>query len=307
LEGVLNSEHVRQFRKEKREIPLEASWRFLHNDQELFRCLLTKSFQRSLPKPEILQSRPDVAQLLRKVLLNGSVSGELKKEPALEFCYKMGWLQAELVLQEGVDLGPLTVEFLPKRTVYIFPTRMHQRYLEYLLRVTAPEAPLNRYDSLESLCIAVIRKFSRLALQSAGPGIDAGGLRPVEAQYGDEFYRGCFDLLGHIYLTSEWAGESLGGRVDFQVKLKRWAIECVRDGDKLPAHIARFEEKGLYHKWILSGEIKKYIILDFRKTMPQKPRGDVPLFSIVFSEDFSTYNIFDARLNQVGETVALLK
>ena len=39
------------------------------------------------------------------------------------------------------------------------------------------------------LCIAVIRKFSRLALQSAGPGIDAGGLRPVEAQYGDEFYR----------------------------------------------------------------------------------------------------------------------
>jgi hypothetical protein len=145
------------------------------------------------------------------------------------------------------------------------------RYLEYLLRVTAPESPLNRYGSLESLCKAVIRKFSRLALQSAGPGIDAGGLKPVEAQYGDEFYGGCFDLLGHIYLTSEWAGKSLGGRVDFQLKLKRWAIECVRDGDKLPAHIARFEEKGIYHKWILSGEIEEYIILDFRKTKPQKP------------------------------------
>jgi hypothetical protein len=107
-----------------------------------------------------------VAQLLRKVLLNGSVGGGLKEEPGLEFCYKMGWLQAELVLQEGFSLGTLLVEFLPKRnltydndevggfrvwcrevgsrlrptkgyrrlgldcpkrTVYSFPTRMHQR------------------------------------------------------------------------------------------------------------------------------------------------------------------------------------
>jgi hypothetical protein len=68
-----------------------------------------------------------VAQLLRKVLLNGSVEGELKEEPALEFCYKMGWLQAELVLQKGFSLGTLPVEFLPKRTVYSFPTRIHQR------------------------------------------------------------------------------------------------------------------------------------------------------------------------------------
>ena len=55
-----------------------------------------------------------------------ALSSKFQKEPAPKFCYKMGWL-AELVLQEGFGLGTLPVEFLPKRTVYIFPTRMHQR------------------------------------------------------------------------------------------------------------------------------------------------------------------------------------
>jgi hypothetical protein len=70
-----------------------------------------------LPIPEYERTR----------LVESIYGSEFQKEPALKFCYKMGWLEAELVLQEWFVLGTLPVEFLPKRTVYIFPTRMHQR------------------------------------------------------------------------------------------------------------------------------------------------------------------------------------
>ncbi len=103
-----------------------------------------------------------------------------------------------------------------------------------------------------------------------GPGARS---RPVEAQYQDEFYRACYALLGNIYLSSEWTGNLVGGRVDFQLRPVGWAIECVRDGDKLKEHIARFQPGGRYDKWIQSREIQQYILLDFRTSMPRKIRG----------------------------------
>jgi hypothetical protein len=95
----------------------------------------------------------------------------------------------------------------------------------------------------------------------------------MEAQYQDEFYRACYVLLGNIHLSSEWSGEEKSGRVDFLVKSQKWAIECVRDGDKLEEHISRFQGGGRYRRWIDSGGIEEYILLDFRKSQPRKIRG----------------------------------
>ena len=118
-------------------------------------------------------------------------------------------------------------------------------------------------------------KFSKVSLRSAGPGLSVGAVkRPLEAQYQDEFYRACYEVLdGNAYLTSEWAGDSSRGQVDFQIKSVKWAIECVREGNDLDDHIARFQPGGRYHKWMISGEIQEYIILDFRKSKPRKVRG----------------------------------
>jgi hypothetical protein len=85
-------------------------------------------------------------------------------------------------------------------------------------------------------------------------------------------------LDGIVHLTSEWAGRPLGGRVDFQIKSVKWAIECVMEGDRLEDHIARFLLGGRYYKWIMSGEIREYIVLDFRKSKPRKVRGIVIYF-----------------------------
>ena len=51
------------------------------------------------------------------------------------------------------------------------------------------------------------------------------------------------------------------GRIDFRIRDMKWVIECVRDGDKID------------DKWIKSGEIKDYIILDFRTSEPRKARS----------------------------------
>jgi hypothetical protein len=128
----------------------------------------------------------------------------------------------------------------------------------------------------------------------------------MEAQYQDEFYRVCCDEFG-LCLISEWTGMTLGGRVDFQIKSAKWAIECVRDGDRLAEHIARFCPGDKYYKWITDREIQQYIILDFRKTMPQTVRDNVPfLYHIVFSDNYTRCDIYDAKLVQVMKQMALL-
>ena len=137
-----------------------------------------------------------------------------------------------------------------------------------------PPFPLLDFSSVRKLCFAAIRKFRSSALKSEerqlGPGAE---LRPVETQYQDEFYRACYVLLKGIYLSSEWSGKGKDGHVDFLVKSQKWAIECVGDGDRLGGHISRFQVGGRYRGCIDSGDIKEYILLDFRMSQPKKRRG----------------------------------
>jgi hypothetical protein len=184
---------------------------------------------------------------------------------------------------------------------------------------------VNRFSSIEDICFAAVRAFSRVSLSSIERGIGPGAVsRPLEAQYQDEFYRACHSEL-NVYLTSEWSGSSLVGRIDFYIKDMKWVIECVRDGDKIDEHIERFQQGGKYHKWIISGEIKEYIILDFRTSKPRKARSrlylsvslglmhanrldHIPfLYFIVFTNDYTSYQTYDASLRPVGEKIALLR
>ncbi len=95
--------------------------------------------------------------------------------------------------------------------------------------------------------------------------------KPKEAQYRDEIYRAAYEIVGHqIYLSSEWSPVGMNGCIDFRVKSMNWAIECVREGDRLQQHVARFQKGGQYHRWLQDGSITEYIIIDFRTSMPPK-------------------------------------
>ena len=270
---------MRPYRKAGSLVPLGVALEFLNSDR-FYDCLATGfySFTRCLPTKDVFKKTQNIGQFLRHVLVYGQSDDSVDTNLALRDCYHNGWLQAELVPGD--------------RTVYIFPTKIHQwykvpifhshhcrklrlslRYAERLLSTVAEPFPKDRFGSIEDLCFAAVAEFSCVALNSVERGIGPGAVtRPLEAQYQDEFYRACHSVL-NINLTSEWSGSSLVGRVDFRIKDMKWVIECVRDGDKIDEHIERFQQGGRYHKWIMSGEIKEYIILDFRTSKPRKARS----------------------------------
>jgi hypothetical protein len=172
-----------------------------------------------LTQERCLARIPDIVQFLRDVLVSGRSEDKVETNPALRDCYHNGWLQAELVPGD--------------RTVYIFPTRIHQwykfsvvhnhhyrklrlslRYIERLLCTIAEPFPKNRFGSIEDLCFAAVREFSCVSLSSIERGIGPGAAnRPLEAQYQDEFYRASLSEL-NVCLTSEWSGSSLVGRIE---------------------------------------------------------------------------------------------
>ena len=123
------SQYLRPFRKNSLIITLEDAFEVLDDDKYLFDRLTsgTLGFGRSLPEQEELQGRPATAQFLREVLATGRSIDELSNKE-LNYCYRRGWLQAELELSnkdetELSDKGKTN----KYRTVYVFPSRIHQR------------------------------------------------------------------------------------------------------------------------------------------------------------------------------------
>ena len=112
---------MRPYRKQGSTVSLEAALEYL-NSNDFYHCLTTGSqgFKRSLPMEDALQIIPNIVQFLRDVLVSGRSEDSVETNPALRECYHNGWLQAELVLKDG--------DSEQTRTIYIFPTKIHQWY-----------------------------------------------------------------------------------------------------------------------------------------------------------------------------------
>jgi hypothetical protein len=133
--------------------------------------------------------------------------------------------------------------------------------------------PINKFPSLPELCNEVFKHFSKksLLLNSADRvGSSADVLRPVEAQYRDEFYRAFKSLLGNsVGISSEWA-RGRGGRIDFRILDPKWGVEFLVDGTMatLNEHYTRFLPGGRYHWWILDDLIRDWVVIDCRCSRP---------------------------------------
>jgi hypothetical protein len=94
-------------------------------------------------------------------------------------------------------------------------------------------------------------------------------LRPIEAQYQDEFYRSFNAAVGRgVPIDSKWA-RILDGRVDFWIPEKKWAVELLTDHDGIVEHCDRFNSlDGQYRPWIDSGKIEDWIIIDCAMSLP---------------------------------------
>ena len=148
-----------------------------------------------------------------------------------------------------------------------------------------------RFDSLPKLCKEVLREFSIRILRRSAEGkkiSSASQPRSVEAQYQDEFYGGFSHVAGRgVPISSEWS-RTKDGRVDFYIPEKKWAIELLRNHDKVDEHISRFKEGGKYHPWLKENMIEDWIIIDCATSLPTK--GVFSVFNSV-SMSYPTNNL----------------
>ena len=102
---------------------------------------------------------------------------------------------------------------------------------------------------------------------------------------------------------------------DFFIRERRWAIECIRDGNQVKEHLGRFRTGGTYCGLLMHDRV----IIDFRKkSKPIKPRGimtfsriyfrmvsayltsvtdDPNFYTVVFDEDYMFCRVYDYHCN----------
>jgi hypothetical protein len=149
-----------------------------------------------------------------------------------------------------------------------YPDRF--RYVEYLIGKVPIEFPEEAFPTIQSLCMKILERFSSKNLRHCTEGklSTAVKLRPVEAQYQDEFYRAFNTVLGRgVPISSEWS--RIGNdRVDFWIPQKRWGIELLREHSNVDEHCNQFKKGGRYYPWIESGMLEDWIIIDCATSLP---------------------------------------
>lgn len=112
-----------------------------------------------------------------------------------------------------------------------------------------------------------------------------------------------------VPICSEWSRTG-DGRVDFYIPEKKWAIELLRDHDRVHEHVSRFKAGGSYYPWIKEGMIVDWIIIDCATSPPARgmylksiiltnPSDNVigysepRLWSAVFTDDYTNLKVYD--------------
>jgi hypothetical protein len=216
-------------------------------------------FSRGLPTRNDLENpEKSFVEDLRKVLKQPSRSLEEKDDQPnsispLRLCLKQGWL-----FSEPADRGMVK---------YLFASQLHELYTQWLL---LRSEVLIQDPDLQTFVIEVIKRFSPQNLQER-EDLSTTPQRIPEAQFQQEFYRACCFYTGGCVTTFPECGTSKG-RIDFFIRSKKWGVELLRDGVRLRDHNSRFTT-GEYGTWLQNGNMKDYVLVDFRSKKPNQARS----------------------------------
>lgn len=203
--------------------------------------------------------------------------------------------------------------------------------MEHILCINTPPFPLHLFPAIEDLNFSAIREFKPAALRVEQRGSAfTQATRPLEATFQNEFYRACYELLGKRYIFPPMDRGNEGRSRGFSGQRDSLGYRNTSGwGQNLDEHVARFESGGRYFPWLQTQEIQEYIILDFRRSHPpKKPGKNSPqsfflifeisldsnqsnvgydrLFYVVFSEDYTTYQLYNSKLDLIGDAGTLL-
>ncbi|KAL5365252.1 hypothetical protein BJX96DRAFT_8757 [Aspergillus floccosus] len=258
----------------------------------LLQQLRYSRFARGLPTGNVLQN-PTVAKVLKRAVLStdglmkSSFSINSAEAEALHFVWAQGWLLAQ---SAGND------------TRYIFPTAVHQWYCSCVYAPIYGNTKTLACGSPLALVRDVVRRFNPCQLSMPQRSMDCD-IPPLEDHYSKEFYR-CIDevLKGRLVVSPEFMVNcgTQAGSLDFFIPDMAWGIELVRNNDRIPEHLARFEPKGQYHRLVEQRNMEEWIVLNFTTKRPSKRRTeyDGRLYHLVFTDDFKSVEILDANLEQ---------
>ncbi|KAL4959659.1 uncharacterized protein BDV14DRAFT_184292 [Aspergillus stella-maris] len=270
--------------KKIRTITMDHVLEVLMDENDFFRFLANHAVYRSFPRGRRLTS--EVADALGKILVNGSIPFDID-DAVMRKCYERGWVHR---IAEGQI--PLIHD------VAVLPSRLHEVWLEWFMGNKPKHLP-DRFDQLRTLCREVLENFSKISLRHAAEGkkiSTAAKPRPMEAQYQDEFYRAFCNVAGiGVPLCSEWS-RSGNGRVDFYIPQKQWAIELLRDYDRVDEHISRFYPGGKYFSWLQEKKVVDWVIINCASSSPTRPYSEQNLWTAVFTNCYSDLKVYDHQM-----------
>lgn len=287
----------------RQQVPIslqEARENIFSRPAELFERLQYAPFARGLPSRAVLQSTTYSA-LIKKIITAGGRCGAEEfadfTQTDVEKLVENGWVHTDVT---GEDVE------------YSFASPLHMWFCEAALKSKEKSAEMPYQSPLE-LALEAIKRFCPAQLSGTPRAYDdKHGI--FEDQWQKEFYRCLLPLLDrYVYVCPEFVvkrGKG-GGRVDFQLvgTGEKWAIELVRESDRLEEHCKRFQPGGAYHSAVVSGIIDKFVILNFTTTLPKGCSFVEPdtLFHVLFKQNFRQFELVDGVTNEVKSSYALLE
>ncbi|KAL2005990.1 hypothetical protein VTN00DRAFT_9644 [Thermoascus crustaceus] len=264
----------------------------LKDDTQVFRFLRNQAVFRSFPTGRHFTA--EAAGTLSKILEEGNMQFD-SDDVGMQTCYERGWLHRISVGEYDTD------------EVAVLPSRLHEKWLEHIIGRNATPLP-ERFDQLGKLCLEVLSNFLMMNLRDAVQGkkmSTAARYRPMEAQYQDEFYRSFNLLAGRgVPICSEWSRTG-DGRVDFYIPEKKWAIELLRDHDRVNEHISRFKEGGKYYSWLKEKMVEDWRIINCASSPPISEYSEPRLWTAVFANDYSELKVYDYQGAPLTDNIRL--
>ncbi|KAL4970219.1 uncharacterized protein BDV14DRAFT_186686 [Aspergillus stella-maris] len=252
----------------------------LKDDAEVFTYLESQAVFRSFPQGRSFT--PEAAATLSTILEEGNMLFK-SEDIGMQACYQNGWVNR------------ITVGTHLTADIAVLPSRLHEKYIEFIIGRESRSLPA-KFTRLDDLCLAVLGNFSTINLRHAAEGkkiSTAAKHTPIEAQYQDEFYRSFNLLAGRgVPICSEWS-RTRDGRVDFYIPEKKWAIELLRDHDRVHEHVSRFKVGGSYYSWVEEGLIDDWIIIDCATSLPASGYSEPRLWNAVFDDDYTNLRVYN--------------
>lgn len=178
-----------------------------------------------------------------------------------------------------------------------FATPMHKRF--FFRCSFSSSVPLEYVpDDIDAWLLLVLSTFEADKLRD--PNSQGSGVMPKEGALQHQFWRGAcmclppqFQVAAEVSRVIEKGGAAtIRGELDFWINSQlNWAFELMREGDRRPQHLERFQPHGVY----AALQPSAWRVVDFRSTAPRDVGEHDGYVAIKLDDDFRGASVWLPR------------